>query len=292
MISFSRISAAIAGLCLVGAALYYYKNDGSFHQTSDDSYQLSDQRFLVQSAYEFPLLGLDKANNGQETPSLPFIFKKLISPQSTVLHLGTHAGLHTILIAKQLKDTGKILAFEGHPKLFSLLKDNIEFHKLGAVIQPFPVIPSFKGETLSICLDASSENSADTAVDASYEQSLKGANCYDIQLKPLNDFALPTVDFVLIENNIDVSQTFEGAYAFLEKSKWPPLFIVPSIALSHDSHKQWIMRLKQEGYYFYEIKPTSKTSFTIRQINPYAPSLKENTYLFFSRELLPMSMEE
>jgi hypothetical protein len=292
MISFPRISAAIAGLCLIGAALYYYKTHYGCSRPDSDTYQLADQRFLVHSSYGFPILSLDKSTDEREAPTLPFIFEKLIAPQSTILHLGTHAGLHTILAGKQLKDGGKVLAFEGHPKLFALLKENIKFHQLDSVISPFSLVPSSQSETLSICLDATSTPSADTTVNAAYEQSLTGSNCYEIQLKPLDSLSLPKLDFILIENDIDVPAALEGAYALLEKSNWPPILIVPSLPLTHTSHQKWIARLKKQGYYFYQLKPTGKTSFTIRQINPHQPPSNGGTYLFFSRELLPLSLEK
>lgn len=290
MISFPRISAAIAGLCLIGAALYYYKTHNQASQNA--SYQLADQRFLVKSSYGFPILSLDKSTDEREAPTLPFIVEKLVPIQATVLHLGAHAGLHTILAAKRLENTGKILAFEGHPKLFALLKENIKFHQLESVVSPFPLLPSSQSEALSICMDAAPAPSADTTVNAPYEQSLTGSNCYEIQLKPLDSLSLPSIDFILIENNIDVPAALEGGYALLEQSNWPPIMIVPSLPLAHTSHQKWIARLKKQGYYFYQLKPTGKTAFTIRQINPHQPPSNGATYLFFSRELLPVSIEK
>ena len=294
MISVSRILSAVFALCLVGFTIFYYKTHHATQRrlASLESYQLSDQRFLVYSRYGFPLLSLDRSLTEKESATLPFMLKKLVAQDATVLHLGTHAGLHTFLIAKQLNDKGKILAFEGHPKFFALLKENATLHNLDSTIQPFPLIPSEKEGTLSVCLEAASVTSDDTTVNTSYEQGLTGTHCYDIQLKPLDNLSLPAIDFLLIENDIDVSQALAGGYDFLAQSKWPPILIVPSCSLAQSQHQSWINRLKKEGYYFYQLSPTAPTAFKVMRIDPHHPPANGSSYLFFSRELLPVSIDQ
>ena len=268
MISVSRILSAVFALCLVGFTIFYYKTHHATQRrlASLESYQLSDQRFLVYSRYGFPLLSLDRSLTEKESATLPFMLKKLVAQDATVLHLGTHAGLHTFLIAKQLNDKGKILAFEGHPKFFALLKENATLHNLDSTIQPFPLIPSEKEGTLSVCLEAASVTSDDTTVNTSYEQGLTGTHCYDIQLKPLDNLSLP--------------------------AKWPPILIVPSFSLAQSQHQSWINRLKKEGYYFYQLSPTAPTAFKVMRIDPHHPPANGSSYLFFSRELLPVSIDQ
>jgi FkbM family methyltransferase len=294
VISLSRIFNLFLIGCLAATAFYYYKTHYTVQQrlASLESYQFSDQRFLVQSRYGFPVLSLEKSLGNKESPTLPFIFQKFISPQATVLHLGAHSGLHTLLIAKSLKDKGKVLAFEGHPKLFTLLKENISLHNLAAAIETFPLIPSSKAETLSICFDATPVSSSDTAINGTYEQTLQGTNCRNIHLKTLDSLSLSHINFVLIENNIDVPQALEGAYELLAQSNWPPILIVPSAPLSQASNKNWVNRLKKEGYYFYKLSPTTAKSFKITQIDPGHTPANGSSYLLFSRELLPISIDK
>lgn len=292
MVSFSKISPLVLMGCLIGGFFYYYTTHYKLKKQLESlkTYEFSDQKLLLHSKHGFPFFAFDKSLGDKEHKSLSFILKKLIPLKSTVLHLGAHTGVHTILIAREKENKGKILAFEGHPKFFLLLKENIALHNLGSILQTFPFIPSSARKTLSVCLDASPPTSGDTMIDSSYEQKLKGKNCYDIQLKPLDSLSLDPVDFIFIENDINIPEAIEGGYQLLTNSNWPPIFIIPSINLSHTHHKRWIGRLKKEGYYFYKLVPKDDTSFKIMQTDPYHVSSEEG-YLFFSRELLPMMID-
>ena len=291
MLSFSRIFSGVLLVCVIAGGIYYCKNHQSTqnHLASLQSYEISNERFLVHSRYGFPVVSLDKSLEEKESQVLPFILEKLLPLKGSVLHLGAHTGLHTILVAKHQNFTGKVLAFEGHPKLFSLLKENIALHKIEDKVQIFQIVPSSKASSLSVCFEAKSTLSADTPISKDYEQSVKGEDCHEILLRPLDQLSLPRVDFILIENDIDAPHALEGAKTLIKSSHYPPLLIVPSSPLAHSKDLKWLHHLKEKGYYFYKLSPTSSTSFAVERLAPQHLLSNGSHYLFFSRDMLAAS---
>ncbi|MDC0348989.1 hypothetical protein OAN21_01090 [Alphaproteobacteria bacterium] len=294
MISLYKLSRFFLITALSGSLFYCYKSHQSNkqHITDLESYQFSDQRFLVRSPYGFPFLSLEKSIDRQESPTVSFIFEKLIPKKAPLLHLGAQSGLHSILIKKTLRKKGKIFAFEGHPKHYDLLKENKYLHRLGRSIKTFSLIPAAKKESLSICFEANYPALSDTDVSTAYEQGLKGKDCQTVNLDRLDDLKPPKVGFVLVENTTDVSNALQGGLHLLEKSDWPPILIFPNSILTQDKNKPWTAPFKKAGYYFYKLTDVKRSSFKIGKVAPQDIASSEPCYLFFSRDLLPISIEK
>jgi FkbM family methyltransferase len=294
MISLFKLSRFFLITVLSGALFYCYKSHQSSKKyiTNLESYQFSDQRFLVRSPYGFPFLSLEKSIDPQESPTVSFIFEKLIPEKAPLLHLGAQSGLHSILIKKTLEKKGKIFAFEGHPKHYALLKENKYLHRMGRAIKTFPLIPAAKKESLSICFEANYPTLSDTDVSTAYEQGLKGKDCQTVSLDRLDDLKLPKIGFVLVENTTDVSHALQGALHLLEKSGWPPILIFPNSILTQNKNKSWTSPFKKAGYYFYRLRDVKASSFKIDRVAPKDIASIEPCYLFFSKDLLPISIEK
>lgn len=291
MNSFFKILQGILFIGLLTTGIYYYKSyrDTQDHLKSITTQKIADQRFLVQSRYKFPLLSLTQSTEEKESTLLPLILKKFLPPQATLLHLGAHGGLHTILASHYLTKEGKILAFEGHPKLFSLLKENLALHQLEKKVSTFPIVPSSQSSSISVCFEATPPPSADTLVNTRYEQQLTGKNCQEIKLKPLDQLALPKIDFIFIENDIDTIEALQGASKLLVCSQWPTILIDPTILLKSPKAYQQLCNLSKKGYFFYKITKANGSSLTIEQADKKSGSFNKETYLLCSTKILNFS---
>ena len=58
------------------------------------------------------------------------VCKPLIHTGMTVIDIGAHAGYYTFLFSRLVGTTGRVYAFEPHPKNFEILKRNVERHHL------------------------------------------------------------------------------------------------------------------------------------------------------------------
>ena len=58
-------------------------------------------------------------------PGLEAAFKKYVSKDMTVIDIGAHVGLYTLLAARSVGDGGKVYSFEPTLRTFNLLKQNI-----------------------------------------------------------------------------------------------------------------------------------------------------------------------
>jgi len=63
---------------------------------------------------------------------------KILEPSDVAYDIGAHIGIHTIFMAKQVKERGTIVAFEPEDKSYAVLKKNIMLNNLQNVI-PLPL---------------------------------------------------------------------------------------------------------------------------------------------------------
>ena len=61
------------------------------------------------------------------------VCKRLIHPGMTIIDIGAHVGYYTFLFSKLAGTTGRVYAFEPHPRNFEILKRNVERHRLDNV---------------------------------------------------------------------------------------------------------------------------------------------------------------
>ena len=76
------------------------------------------------------------AFRGVMEPGLTKYFCKLIKPGTVVVDVGANVGIYTLLAAKLLEGTGKIYSFEPTPRIYEILRDNVQvngFLELGIV---------------------------------------------------------------------------------------------------------------------------------------------------------------
>jgi len=76
------------------------------------------------------------AYRGVMEPGLTKYFCTLIKPGTVVVDVGANVGIYTLLAAKLLEGTGKIYSFEPTPRIYEILRDNVQvnsFLELGMV---------------------------------------------------------------------------------------------------------------------------------------------------------------
>jgi FkbM family methyltransferase len=64
--------------------------------------------------------------------------QRYVKPGDTVIDVGAHAGLFTLLLAYQVWDTGRVIAYEPNPRMLELLRDNVTMNWLSERIEIVP----------------------------------------------------------------------------------------------------------------------------------------------------------
>lgn len=64
------------------------------------------------------------ANGTYDAPFTSFV-QRNIKPGDTVIDVGAHVGLFTLLLAYSVWDTGRVIAYEPCPRMLELLRDNV-----------------------------------------------------------------------------------------------------------------------------------------------------------------------
>ncbi len=91
-------------------------------------------RFFVDTPLTLRALGVI-CKNGEEGERLVLTnILKVLEPSDVAYDIGAHIGIHTIFMAKQVKERGTIVAFEPEDKSYGVLKKNITLNSLHNVI--------------------------------------------------------------------------------------------------------------------------------------------------------------
>jgi len=74
------------------------------------------------------------ALTGMWEPSVERLLRRLLRPGQSAVEIGANMGYHTLVMAAAIGPTGRLHAFEAHPRTASLLAATIAINGLGAVI--------------------------------------------------------------------------------------------------------------------------------------------------------------
>jgi FkbM family methyltransferase len=69
------------------------------------------------------------ATGTYDSPFTAFV-QRHVKPGDTVIDVGAHAGLFTLLLAHQVWETGRVIAYEPNPRMLELLRDNVTMNWL------------------------------------------------------------------------------------------------------------------------------------------------------------------
>jgi FkbM family methyltransferase len=77
------------------------------------------------------------ATGSYDSPFTAFV-QRHVKPGDTVIDVGAHAGLFTLLLAYQVWETGRVIAYEPNPRMLELLRDNVAMNWLSDRIEIVP----------------------------------------------------------------------------------------------------------------------------------------------------------
>jgi FkbM family methyltransferase len=134
-----------------------------------------------------------------------------------ILDIGANIGLHSLIMAQELSDKGKIYAFEPSKKTYDALVENIKLNNLSDKVVPFNLALSNKAETLFLAAPEA-DNIAEADQDAynsiHHVQNKKG-NAETIDAVTLDSFIekenIKKIDLIKIDIEGAEFLCFQGA---------------------------------------------------------------------------------
>lgn len=174
------------------------------------------------------------------------VIDQLISSEHTFLDIGANIGFFSLVVAKSHPNIKKIIAFEPHPKLVSIINANIQANTFKTITCEPLALSDQEGEALLYL--SKSDMSASLNSDFDHDKSppvLVKCTTLDkyIQSKSLSGPFLLKVDVEGHENAF-----FRGAVDTIAKFK-PDL--ICEVAIRYKSNP--FLFLKDYGYHFYQI---------------------------------------
>ncbi|MED4583395.1 FkbM family methyltransferase [Brevibacillus choshinensis] len=99
---------------------------------------LGSQRLLLTTSHGSKLLcpsddlsvSLELAASGTFEAPLTKYFLQHVQPGHTILDLGAHIGYYSVLFGRLIGPTGKLFAYEAHPRAYAFLMDNLSINDL------------------------------------------------------------------------------------------------------------------------------------------------------------------
>ncbi|RYF96622.1 MAG: FkbM family methyltransferase [Chitinophagaceae bacterium] len=181
------------------------------------------------------------------------IIAKHVKEGMTVIDIGAHIGLTSVIIARYLKSTGKIYAFEPTPTTCDVLKETIRINKLQNVIIPVQAALSDKsGKTQFYISDHSADNS--NSLVNNNRRDRKESHV-DVILYSLDDFMrqndVKAAGFIKIDAEGAEFQVLKGMKETIER--YAPKMILSlhpySIKNGGDSLEEIWDLVKSHGYH-------------------------------------------
>ena len=145
------------------------------------------------------------------------IVKNEIKSGDTVVDVGANIGYYTLIFAKLVGNTGKVIAFEPEPKNFKILKKNISINKLTNVILEQKIV-SNKNEKTKLFL-------ANSGIVGHHINPTKNStNFIEVDSVTLDDYFLTNniskkINFLKIDVEGAEIKVLEGAKTILRNDK-------------------------------------------------------------------------
>ncbi|HET6145803.1 MAG TPA: FkbM family methyltransferase [Candidatus Acidoferrales bacterium] len=169
---------------------------------------------------------LDNAlsTEGFEKAETNFV-QRLLRPGLTVLDIGAHHGLYTMIASKLVGRTGRVIAFEPSPRERKRLKRHIDVNSCSNVrVASIALGKTTKRENLYLASDG--ENWCNSLRPPSVETR---SRLVEVQVRPLDDFlaesAISNVDFIKIDVEGAELDALAGAKRLLS-SNLRPIFLI------------------------------------------------------------------
>ena len=123
-------------------------------------------------------------------PATTFVFERLVAPGDLVIDVGAHWGYFTLLAATLCGETGRVVAFEPHPRNLSILYKNLHANHLHNVDVVPKAVSDVEGPAKLHLSRASSGNSL-ISVPPGAELSAGDGGCLTVETVTLDGFFAP-----------------------------------------------------------------------------------------------------
>jgi len=190
---------------------------------------------------------------GRYDPNEFYFLNQLLSSGMTVIDLGANEGLYTLFAAKQVGDSGIVLAFEPSLREFKRLQDNLALNEEITNVQTFQVGLSNNSDIQLLKVAADDHSGQNTLGDFAYE-GVACLNTETVTVRRLDDvleeLAVEAVDVIKIDVEGAEHRVFEGARKTLERDRPLILFELVDQALQkqNSSSKELLSYLRDLGY--------------------------------------------
>lgn len=157
---------------------------------------------------------LEAESTGSYEPVTTNLIESLLSPGMTFIDIGAHVGLFAIPATQWVGRSGKVIAFEPHPKNFDLLLNNL---KINQVEEEVTAIQSaISNKTQSMDLYTCSFNTGDHQLYPSSTRDKISVPC-----TTLDDFFPSGAQVDLVKMDVQGAEgfAFEGMRRLLEENK-------------------------------------------------------------------------
>lgn len=287
--SLYRLSHILLTLLLIGAfaGLYTVHKKANQQIEALNSYQIKEELFLIQTPYGFPALSLDQSNTTEFSASLRYLLDQLLPDEGKILHIGAQSGIHTLLISMESKLP--IVALEGQPKYFDVLKKNIALHMLEDRIKTHQLNASNEQNEIKVCFDAALKKEDCEKQTSDLEKDMQGTNCHTIKQSPIDTLNLNKLSLIIIESHLEAGKVISGMKDTLLRSDAPPILLFPNAEFSKNGSDAWEKVLKERKYMIYKIeKNTKNKGFDITQLEPNEVRKNEPCFILLTKELMPI----
>jgi FkbM family methyltransferase len=119
--------------------------------------------------------------SGSFEPHVMRVFKPLVPESGTVIDLGAHVGVYTLVAASRMRSGGRVFAFEPNPHTRRVLAENIQANRLGDRVTIVPMaVSNHAGQVkIHIARDVPDMSGLFTPSTISGEETMVGATSLD-----------------------------------------------------------------------------------------------------------------
>ena len=149
---------------------------------------------------------------------------KICKPGMTVIDIGAHLGLMSVIIAKLIGENGKVYAFEPTPKTFLLLKKIISLNNFDKTIIPFNKAASNFTGLVDFFVDENEGSNANSLVNRKDKNRTSQKMEVDTLDNIVDNLKLEKLDLVKIDAEGSELDVMNGAKKIIEKYK--PIIIL------------------------------------------------------------------
>jgi FkbM family methyltransferase len=144
-----------------------------------------------------------------------------LSPGMTVIDIGAHIGLLSIIMAQKVKPAGKVYSFEPTPSTFKLLQKTIAINDFTEIVKPNKMaVAEKKGKTFFYITDIEAHNSNSLSNN---KRDYGNEHRIDVDLTSIDEFVtdnkLSKIDFLKIDAEGAEYSVLKGCEATLRRDK-------------------------------------------------------------------------